>query len=65
LHKWQDRVLEKLDEAGVSVPIMSRFKTFHRFKPEFQGKSEQQELLESIWDAKLKRLRVIMDSFDH
>jgi hypothetical protein len=68
LHQWQDRVLEKMDQLGVSVPIMSRFTTFWKFNATFhriEGKNAQQELLEGIWDEKLRQLRVIIDSFDN
>lgn len=68
LDEWQDRALKKMDEAGVSVPIMSRFKTFWKFNPTFHritDKSAQQELLEGIWDEKLRQLRIIIDSFDN
>jgi hypothetical protein len=66
LHEWQDRVLQKLDEAGVRVAVMSRFETFWKFDAEFhmpEGKSGQQGLLEGIWNEKLRQLRAIMDSF--
>ena len=68
LDEWQDRALEKMDQLGVSVPIMSRFKTFWKFNPTFHriaGKNAQQELLEGIWDEKLRQLRIIIDSFDN
>ena len=67
LRKWQEQVLDKLEEARVSVPVMSRFETFHKFAPEFhvaEGKSDHQKLLEGIWNEKLKRLRAIIDSFE-
>jgi hypothetical protein len=66
LHKWQDQALEKMDKLGVSVRAMSRFKTFWKFRPEFYsaaGKSTQQELIEGIWNEKLRQLRTIIDGF--
>ena len=67
LHEWQERALAKLDEAGISVPIMSRFRTFNEFDPSYRlavGKGAEQNLLEAIWNERLRQLRVIIDSFD-
>lgn len=65
LADWQALILARLDEAGVSIAVMSRFRTFNEFNPTFRlmsDKSDEQNLLEAIWNEKLRQLRAIIDA---
>ena len=67
LHGWQERVLVKMDEVEVPISLMSRFRTFNEFGAQYRpavDKSNQQNLLEGIWNEKLRQLRIIINGLD-
>jgi len=67
LKDWNDRVLQKLDEAGVPVSARSRVRTLNLFQAVYhdeEGKDGRQSKLESIWNEKINRLQKIIDNFD-
>ena len=65
LEAWSQRVLKVLDHPLIAVADRSHFRTLEPFEPEVHpmaGKSPRQDQLEAVWNEKLRRLRLIVDT---
>jgi hypothetical protein len=68
LHDWDARVLSVLDEARVRETDRSDFETLNLFEPVLAGgapdRQQWQLKLETIWNEKLRRLRLIRQKLE-